>query len=44
MSAKQITGGQEAMMKMVEAIDMVASPVAATLGPQGRCVITEASY
>ena len=44
MSAKQITGGQEAMMKMVEAIDMVANPVAATLGPQGRCVITESSY
>ena len=44
MSAKQITAGQEAMMKMAEAIDMVTKPVEATLGPEGRCAILESSY
>ena len=44
MSAKQITLGQDAMMKVAKAIKEVAVPVELTYGPMGKTVIIESSY
>lgn len=44
MSAKEIKFGNEARLKMVEGVDIIANAVKATLGPKGRNAVIEKSF
>ena len=44
MPAKEVRFGDDARVKMVEGIDVLANAVRVTLGPKGRNVILERSW